>query len=199
MRKTLWGCAAVALAALGAGFLAWDYARDHPNSWLGRGVVHAEKTAATQVRTMEAGRHTAEIAFTGVKGLLGPGTDAPCRGECKGQAEDVCPVEPAVLPGAVVMCGDDEDGQTRDAMPPVHDLTVGGEECEPALMPAVPDEAAKMPRCEDDGPRPQAPTGGEPVFPRMDRDGGEKPAHPDVDPMEIWPGDLLFLDLIGPF
>src|SRR5262245_41072838 len=105
MRKTLWGCAAVALAALGAGFLAWDYACDNPGSWLGREVGDAEKAAATQVKSLEVGRRTAELAFTGIQGLLGQGTGAPCREECEGRAEEVCPVEPAVLPGAVVMCG----------------------------------------------------------------------------------------------
>jgi hypothetical protein len=208
MRKTLWGCAAAAVAALGAGFLAWDYGCDHPGSWLGRGVVHAEKAAETQVRTMEVGRRSVELAFTGMQGLLGQGTGAPCQEECKGPAEDAGRVEPAVLPGAVVMCGDDESEFPQEPLPKVHDLSVGGEECEPAQMPAVPEEAAKMPPCDDDGRRPQptakpkSPSGGaegEPVFPKMDRDGGEAPAHPDVDTMEVRPGDLWFLDFSGPF
>lgn len=188
MRKTLWGCAAAAVVALGVGLLAWDYGRDHPGSWLGRGVVHAEKAAATPAKTLQVGRSTAELAFSGMKGLLGPGTDAPYQEEGKGPNEEVCPVEPAVLPGAVVMCGGDEDGLATEPMPPVHDLGAG-EECEPAVMPAVPEDAAKMPACEEN----------EPVVPQMDRDGGEKPAHPDVDTMEVRPSDLWFLDFTGPF
>ncbi|HKI37626.1 MAG TPA: hypothetical protein VKA46_37565, partial [Gemmataceae bacterium] len=39
----------------------------------------------------------------------------------------------------------------------------------------------------------------EPVFPKMQRDGGETPKHPDVDTMEVRPSDLWFLDLTGPF
>jgi hypothetical protein len=189
MRKTLWGCGAAVVVVLGVGFLAWDYGHDHPGSWLGRGVVHAEKAAATQARTMEVGRHTAALAFTGMQGVLGQGTGAPCQEECQGRTEEVRPVEPAVLPGAVVMCGDDEDGLPPEPMPPVHDMRVGGEECEPAVMPAVPEDAAKMPLCEEN----------EPIVPKMDRDSGEKPAHPDVDTMEVRPGDLLFFDFMGPF
>jgi hypothetical protein len=81
-------------------------------------------------------------------------------------------------------------------------------------MPAVPEDAAKMPGCDDDccRPRPKkdaapaAPMPGcrdekcEPAWPKMDRDGGTKPPHPDVDTMEVRPGDLLWLfDFTWPF
>jgi hypothetical protein len=211
MRKTLWGCAAAALAVLGAGLLAWDYACDHPDSWLGRGFHHAEHAAATQVKTMEVGRHTAELALTSMQGLLGQGTATPCPDE--GQAEDVCHAEPAVLPGPVVMCGEDDE-TPREPMPPVHDLVGGrpgvGEECELVKMPPAPEDAAKMPPCDADGCRPQSKKGtapepvmpgchDEPACPKMDRDGGEKPAHPDVDTTEVRPGELWFIDLTDPF
>lgn len=206
------------LAAVGVGYLAWDAALHHPDSWLGRGVNNAQKVAASQARTMEMGRRTAELAVTSMKGLLSQKT-VSCKEECPAPEEDACPVAPAVLPGAVVMREDEVDLPVQ-AMPPVHEFVVG-EECEEAAMPAVPEEAVKMPGCEDDCCRPQpeavpAPQAvmpgcgdgnpvhpmseeSEPVFPKMDYDGGEKPAHPDVDTMEIRPSDLWFLDYTGPF
>ncbi len=237
MGKMLWGCAA-ALAALGAGYLAWDYACDHPESWLGRGACNAEKVAATQVKTIEASQRTAELAFQGMQGLFGQRTGAPCPddGQCPAaQAQpalDECP-PPAVLPGAVVM-DEDEDVLPEKPMPPVVELS-SGQEFEEATMPAVPEDAAKMPRCDEDRCRPQPGKDGgttavmpgcrdedsgsphfaphpiegrqfqpgseesEPVFPKMDWDGGEQPLHPDVDTMEVRPGDLWFLDFTGPF
>lgn len=238
MQKLLWGCAAAALATLGVGYMGWDYATSHPNSWLGRGVINAGKVAATQVKTIETSRHTAELTFKGVQGLLGHTTAAPAQDDCKCPAPVECPMEPAVLPGAVAM-QDEEIVRPSQPMPPVHDIVGGnfvvgdGLECEEATMPAVEEEAAKMPPCEEDCCRlhpkkdgkPTAVMPGchdadtvtphvdhhsvpqvhsdseesEPVFPKMDRDGGEKPVHPDVDTMEIRPGDLWFLDFTGPF
>ncbi len=204
MRKLLWGCAAAALVAVAAGAVTWDYACHHRDSWLGHGVVTAEKAAVTQVKTMDAGRRSAEVAFAGMKGLLTPRSEQPAP------AEDVCPVAPAVLPGAVAL---HEDGAAlaREPMPPVREFAGAAEECE-AAMPAVPDDAARMPACDDDGCRPQpkghdAPPAvmppcheeSEPTVPNMDGDGGMKPAHPDVDTMEARPGDLHFLDFRVPF
>jgi hypothetical protein len=218
MRKMLWGCAAAGLAALGVGYLTWEYVCDHPGSWLGRSVRHAERAAATQARSMEVGRRTAEFAFTGMKGLLGQETAAPGPDEPQAPAEDACPVEPAVLPGAVVMCGEESEFP-QEPMAPVHDLVGGrpgaGQECEEAArMPAVPEDAARMPACDDDGYRPAPKKGagpaevmpgchdekGEPAWPKMDRDGGTKPANPGADTMEVRPGDLLWLfDITWPF
>jgi hypothetical protein len=103
------------------------------------------------------------------------------------------------------------------------------EDSEPAAMPPAEEDAPRMPRAEEAGCREETgtqpepvpapheevcpcpprtikgrPTPGgneecEPVLPKMQRDGGEKPTHPDVDTMEVRPSDLRFSDLTGPF
>jgi hypothetical protein len=70
----------------------------------------------------------------------------------------------------------------------------GPESPGPAVAPARKDG--------DTSPSPAKHCGGEgcqSVSPKLRRDGGEAPRHPDVDTMEIRPSDLWFLDYTGPF
>src|SRR5581483_6534316 len=107
MRKLLWGCGAAAVAALLLGYMAYEYAQDHPNSWLGRWLVTAHHVAATEARAVRTTRQTAEVALHTAEGLLH--NSAPCEDSrnCRTQEapapEEACPGPPAVLPGGVVI------------------------------------------------------------------------------------------------
>ncbi|HZT79192.1 MAG TPA: hypothetical protein VFA26_03155 [Gemmataceae bacterium] len=151
-----------------------------------------------------------------------------CAAPKAGAVADECPAAPAVLPGGVVM-HEDAGQLPAQPMPPVHDFVGGlpaagdGEECDEAPMPRAEDDAPKMPRAEEsdedchcphasrkadakpapDTTREKMERSGaeecEPVSPKLRRDGGEAPRHPDVDTMEARPSDLRFLDFTGPF
>lgn len=264
MRKKLWGCAAAAVAAAGVSCLTAYYAWEHPNSWLGRCLFTAHHVATSEAVAVTTPGNVARVAFHGMQGLLGTVAPAaaaaceeagPCGDHAAPAAEDVEVMEPAVLPGVVVI--PEDDVLPARPLPPVHDLVGalpdlgGAEEGEEFPMPRAEDGAAKMPlvpaedddccrpavkksgpekgdpgvmpgckeadRCPDASGCPH-PGGGrcvprtikgreghsgneecEPVFPKMRRDGGEKPTHPDVDTMEVRPSDLWFLNFMGPF
>jgi hypothetical protein len=240
MRKLVWGCFTAALAVLGFSLWAFDYATGHPDSWLGRCCYGAHHVAVAEVKTAQATRRTAQVVLSGMQGLMGQaagavcGHDQPCPAHAEAAGEE-CNLEPAVLPGAVVM-PEDEEMPAAQPLPPVHDL-VGGqpwhggaEECEEAPMPRAEEEAVKMPLVEEEfgvscGPQPPASMHGpcphadhdavhkeikgrdfqsgseecEPLMPKVRPDGGEAPRHPDVDTMEVRPGDLRFRDFTGPF
>jgi len=163
----------------------------------------------------------------GLMGTAGPGAVWDKHDTCPAHdgppAACPGPMHAAILPGGVIIHEDEGDGALpAAAMPPVPDL-VGGfpvlggvEECEEAPMPRAEEDAAKMPPVDGDGgratpnaaPMPACPQEvnrpshrieGQPVFPKMQRDGGERPRHPDVDTLEIRPTDLWFFDFIGPF
>jgi hypothetical protein len=165
MRKLLWGCGAAAVAALLLGYMAYEYAHDHPNSWLGRWLVTAHHVAATEAHAVRATRQTAEVALHTAEAVLHNGTACEDGGNCPAQEapapEEACPVPPAVLPGGVVM---HEDGTLpAQPMPPVRDV-IGAlpflgsaDEFQEARMPAVEDGATKMPRVPEDsaGGRPK--------------------------------------------
>jgi hypothetical protein len=250
MRKTLWACAASVVVGAVFNILIVEYACDHPNSWLGRCFFTAHRVAVSQVKAVAATSRAAELTFHGMQGLFNKGTGGVCDdgGKCPVHDEPVAeaepPMEPAVLPGGVVL-PEDEAGPPAEPMPPVHDLIgerplFGGiEDCEEFVMPRAGDDAVPMPFVEE-GPKsesrpatkdhseassvmpgcqaedahthrkhhshkepPKASPGGseecEPVFPQMQRDGGETPKHPDVDTMEVRPSDLRFFDYTGPF
>jgi hypothetical protein len=228
MHKVLWGCAAAAVAAVGVGCLTVDYACDHPDSWLGRCFVAAQRGVAAEAHTLAVTRHTAEIAFRGVPDLLGTAGPVPvcpeserCPAHEPAAVEDAFAMEPAVLPGGIVM-HEEEGALPAKPLPPVRELIDGlpapggAEESEEAPMPRAEDDTAKMPRVEDDLCPPshehhgmphtikgrEAPAGNEecePALPKMRRDGGETPHHPDVDTMEVRPSDLWFFDFTVPF
>ncbi len=159
MRKLLWGCGAAAVAALLLGYMAYEYAQEHPNSWLGRWLVTAHHVAATEVHAVRATRQTAEVALHTAEGLLHNGTACEDSGTCRMQeaapSEEACPGPPAVLPGGVVM---HEDGALpAQPMPPVRDV-IGSlpffgsaDEVEETRMPAVEDGSPKMPHVPEDG------------------------------------------------
>jgi hypothetical protein len=150
-KKKIWGCAvAAALATLGGG-LAVDYACEHPESWLGRCFTNAQDVAVYQVKAQALTGHTAGLAFEGVRGFLGQGTGAVCDdgAGCAGHeapaADEGCAMQPAVLPGGVVM-HEDPDALPAQPLPPVQDLIGGSEPTECMPMPRAEDDAAKMPR-----------------------------------------------------
>jgi hypothetical protein len=189
MRKMLWGCAAAAVVAvLVAGYVAVEYAHDHPTTWVGRCLVPGYPAAAPEVEEVPSTPQTTEAAFHSADAA--PETGGVCEGGDGGAshetraAEDICPIAPAVLPGEVVM-HEDADLPARP-MPPVRDI-VGvlpflgaADDSEDSRMPAVEDDAPKMPRVPGD-------------------DDGDQPPHPKVNKVLIRPSDLGFFDIRLPF
>ncbi len=211
MRKIWWGCAAAGAAAVGVGCLAVQYACDHPNSWAGHGFTGIQAAVLTEADTLRATRQTAEVALRSAQGFLGtagPATvwDKPDSCPVSESTPAACPgrMHAAILPGSVVIQDEEADGVLPlQAMPAVPDVAAGMplsgsiEECNEAPMPRVEDEAAKMPACPEDGDGPFSWV--KSSLPMMPRDGGERPRQRKADTLEIRPGDLLFLDWIGPF
>jgi hypothetical protein len=161
MRKVLWGCAAVAVTAAGIGYVAVQYAWDHPASWLGRGLITADYLVASRFVAAQAPAEACEPPACCTETVPATPTHAPaceesstCHTSLKAD-EEGCAVPIAVLPGGLVMCEEpDEAALPAVPMPPVRDA-VGSlpwlgpvEDSADVLMPPVEADRPPMPRVE---------------------------------------------------
>lgn len=194
MRKILWGCAALAITAVGGIYFGADWAARHPDTWMGRLFLTKEQLGqanlaqARNPRVTQAGlvlkahdsvKHTLESQEPPVPSKTAH-VDPP----------------PALLPGPIVIKGT-EDGEIPDSVDPcpsrVFTYYEGGIFAKQAPMPPVRDligikpgpgnaeagemEDSVMPRAEDDlvAPMPYAEELGSAR--RLDKAGLKEPAH----------------------